>query len=105
MFESKISFHTFLCLYQTKTLRIWPMETRDMPKELGLFYVILLTDPLYIHWDTFIILHVILTIQYHQVISNFMLVFNMLHLNLLKIVILLTLKVVPGYHPARIEKN
>ena len=70
-----------------------------MPKGLGLFYVAFLTDPLYIQLDQFIIVQVTLPTQYHQVPSSFILVLRKLHMNLLNIVILLTLKVVLGDHP------
>ena len=40
-----------------------------MPKGLGLFYVALLTVPLYIKWDQFIIAQFILPTPYHQPIS------------------------------------
>ena len=75
------------------------METRYMPKELGLFFFLLLTDPLYIQEDQFIIFHIKFTTTSHWVLSNIILVFKRLHLNLLNIVILLTLKVVLRDHP------
>ena len=70
-----------------------------MLKELGLFYVALLTVQLYTQLDQFIIVQVTLSILYHQVPSSFILVLRKLHLNLLNIVTLLTLKVVLGDHP------
>ena len=78
------------------------METQDIPKELGLFYVDFLTVQLYIHLDQFIIFQFTLPTLYHQAPSSFILVLKMLHLNLLNTVALLTLKVVLGYHPTRI---
>ena len=78
------------------------METQDMPKGLGLFYVAFLTVPLYIQLDQFIIVQVTLTTLYHQVPSSFILVLRQFHLNLLNIVTLLTLKVVLGDHPTRL---
>ena len=75
------------------------METKDTAKELGLFYIVLLTVPLYIQWEQFIIVQVTLPTPSNWVPSNFMLVFKRSHLNLLKIVNFLTLKVVIGYHP------
>ena len=73
-----------------------------MPKELGLFYVPFLTVRLYIQLDQFIIVQVTLPTLYHQVPSSFILVLKRLHLNLLNIVTLLTLKVFLGDHPTRI---
>ena len=67
-----------------------------MPKELGLFYVAFLPVTLYIQWGQFFIVQVTLTTPPHQMLSNFMLAFKRLHLNLLNIVVLLTLKVVLG---------
>ena len=75
------------------------METRDIPKELGLFYIAFLTVPVYIKRYRFIIVKANLTTPSHQVPSNFMLAFKSLHLNLLNIVTFLTLKVVLGDHP------
>ena len=69
------------------------METLDIPKELGLFYVTFLNVPLYIQWDQFIIFQVTLPTPYQQVPSNFMLAFKRLCLNLLNIVYFLNLKV------------
>ena len=80
----------------------WLMKTRDMPKELGLFYVVFLTVQLLIRWDQFNFLQVTLPTTSNQVPSNFMLVFKRLHLNLLKIVTLLTLKIVLGYHHTKL---
>ena len=74
-----------------------------MPKELGLFYVVLLTVPLYIRWDQFIIAQATLPTPSHLVPSNFMLVFKRLHLNLLDIVTFSTLMVNLGDHPTRIK--
>ena len=58
-----------------------------------------------IQWDQFIIVHVTLPTPSHQVPSNFMLAFKILHLNLLNIVTLLTLKVVLGDQPTRLKKS
>ena len=80
------------------------MKTRDTPKELGLFYVIFQTVTLYILWDQFINVQVTLTTPSHQVPLHFMVVLKRLHLNLLKIVTLLTLKVVLGDHPTRLKQ-
>ena len=74
-----------------------------MPKELGLFYVVFITFPLYIRWDQFIIVSVDLTTPPHRVPSNFMLVLKRLQLNLLNIVTLLTLKVILGDHHVRLK--
>ena len=74
-----------------------------MPKELGLFYVVFLTVPLYIQWDHFIIFQVNSPTPSHQVPSNFILVFKALRLNLLNIVTLFTLKIVLGDHPTRLK--
>ena len=76
-----------------------------MPKELGLFYVALITFKLYIQRDQFIILQANLQIPSHQMPSNFMLVFKRLHMNLLNILPFLTLKVVIGYHPTRLKNT
>ena len=73
-----------------------------MPKELGLFYVFPSLSH-YIQWDQFIIVQVTLPIPSHQAPSNYVLVFKKLHLNLLNIVTLLTLKVVLGDHPTRLK--
>ena len=80
------------------------MEKRDMPKELGLFYVVFLTAPLYIQWDQFTTVQVTLPITYNQVPLNFMLVFKFLRLNLLNIVIFGNLDVIIGGHPTRLRK-
>ena len=48
MMQSQIACHAFLCLSQPSPMWNWLMETRDMPKELGLFYVNLLSVLLYI---------------------------------------------------------
>ena len=73
-----------------------------MPKELGLFYVALLTVKLYIQLDQLIIVQVTLPTLSHQVPLNFMLVLKRLHLNLLNIVTLLTLKVFLGDHNTKL---
>ena len=100
----QIVCHIFLCSSQPIPMWNWMMETREIPNELGLFYVVLLTVPLYTQWNKFIILQVTLSTPSHQVTSNVMLVFKRLHLNLLNIVILLTLKVVLGDHHTRLKK-
>ena len=102
MLQPQIACHTFLCLFQSIPLLNWLMLTQDIPKELGLFYVAFLTVQLYIQLDQFIIFRVTLPTLYHQVPSSFILVFKRLHLNLLKIVTLLTLKVVLGDHHTRL---
>ena len=48
----------FLFFPQPRPLRNWLMETWDITKELELFYVALLTVPLYIQWDQFVIVKV-----------------------------------------------
>ena len=90
MLQSQIVCHTFLFLSPPSPLWNWLMETKDMLKGLGLFYVAFLTVWLYIQSDQFIIVQVTLPTQYHQVPSIFILVSRKLHLNLLNIVILLT---------------
>ena len=60
---------------------------------------VLLTLPLYILWNPFIIFQVTLLTPSHQVPSHFMLVLKSLHLNLFSIVTLLTLNNVLGDHP------
>ena len=74
--ESQIVCHTFICLSQPRSLLNLLMETRDMPNELVLFYVVFLTVPLYIQWEQFIIVQVTLTTPSHWLPSNFMLVFK-----------------------------
>ena len=59
-----------------------------MPNELGLFYVALLTVPLYIQWDQLIIVEITLPTPSYQVTSNFMLDLKRLRLNLLNILTL-----------------
>ena len=103
MLQSQIVCHTFLCFYQPRPLWNFLMETWDMPKELGLFYAVLLTFPLYIQWYQFIIFQATLSTPYHQVTSNFMLVFKILHMKVLNIVTLLNLKVVLEDHPIRLK--
>ena len=51
MLQSQIACQTFTCLSQSSPLRNWLMGNRDMPKELGLFYVVFLTVPLYTQWE------------------------------------------------------
>ena len=78
-----------------------------MPKKLGLFYVVLLTDPLYIQWYKFIIVQVTLPIPSHRVQSNIMLVFKRLHLNLLNIMIYfldITLPYLEQFRPSSNQK-
>ena len=100
--QSQIACHTFLCLSPPRPLWNWLMETRDMPKGLGLFYVAFLTVPLYIQLYQFIIVYVTLPTLYHQVNSSFILVFKRFHLSLFNIVTFLTLKVVLGDHLTRL---
>ena len=102
MLQSQIACHNFLCLSPPRPLWNWLMETRDMLNKSGLFYVAFLTVWLYIQLDQFIIVQVTLPTLYHQVPSSFILVLRKLHLNLLNIVILLTLKVVLGDQPIRL---
>ena len=80
------------------------METRDMHKELVLFYVTYLNVPLYIQWDQFIIVQVTLPTPSHQVPSNYILDWKRFSLNLLNVVTLLTLKVILRDHPTRLKK-
>ena len=101
---SQIACHTFICLSQPRPLWTCLMETRYMHKGLGLFYVASLTIWLYIQLDQFIIVQITLPQLYHQVPSSFIMVFKRLHLNLLNIVTLLTLKVVLGDHPTSLRK-
>ena len=67
-----------------------------MPKILGLPDVLFQTIPLYILLDQFITVQVNLTMPYHWGTLNFMLISNNLRLNLLNILILWTLRVIPG---------
>ena len=70
-----------------------------MPKELGSLYFVFLTITLYISWDQFIIVQLTLPSPSNWVPSKFMLVFKRLYLNLLKIVTLLTSKIVLSDYP------
>ena len=63
--QSQIVYHTFICLFQKKVTLI--MSTRDMSKQLSLFYVFLLTVKLYIKWDQFIFVQVTLPTPYNEV--------------------------------------
>ena len=99
MLDLKIVCHIFLCLFWTKPMWNWLIKTRDMPKELALFYDVFQTVPLYILWYQFITVHVSLPIPSRWLPLNFMLVFKSLYLNLLNIVVLCNLKVVFGCHP------
>ena len=85
-FSVKNCMPHFSMFVPTKATVKFLMETQDMPKEMRLFYVILLTVSLYIWWYQFIIVQVTLPTPSHQVPSNFMRVFKRLHLNLLNIV-------------------
>ena len=105
MLQSQVSCRHFLYLSQPKPLCNWLMETRDMPKLLGLFYVVFITFPLYIQWGQFTIFRVTLSTQYHQLPSNYILVFKSLHLKLFNIVTLLFLKAVLEYHTTRLKNN
>ena len=67
MFQSQIVCHTFLYLSQPRKLWNWLMETRDIPKESGLFYVAFLTVQLYTQLDQFIIVQVTLPTWSNQV--------------------------------------
>ena len=80
------------------------METWYMTKELGLFHVVFLTDPLYVQWNQFTIIQIKLPMQYHWVTSNVMLFFKRRDMKVFNIVIFLTLKVVLGDHPNRLGK-
>ena len=102
MLQSQIVCHTLLCFSPPRPLWNWIMEIRDMPKELGLFYAAFLTVLIYTQLDQFISVQVTLLTIYHQMPSSFILVFKRLHLNLLNIVTLLTLKVFLGDHPNRL---
>ena len=57
----------------------------------------------YIQRGQFIIFQSAITTPSYQVTSNFMLVFKRLHMNLLKILTLLTLKVILVDHPTRLK--
>ena len=58
--QPQIVCHTFLWLSQPRPLWNRLTEIRDMPKELGLFYINLLTVWLYIQLNQFIIVQVTL---------------------------------------------
>ena len=102
MLQSQILCHTFLCLSLPRPLYNWIIETRDMSKELALFCVYFLTVRLYIQLGQFIIIQFTLPKPYYQVPSSVKLVFKILHLHLLNILTLLTLRVVIGYHHTRL---
>ena len=105
MLQSQIECHTLRYLSQPRPLRKSLMEKRDIHKELGSFYVTFLTFTLYIQWDQFIIVQVILPTPPNKVPSNLMLDSTRLHLNILNIVTLFTLKVVLGDQSTRLNKN
>ena len=83
--QSQIGCHTFPCLYQPRPQSNWLIEKQEMTKGLGLFYVALLTVPLYTQLEQFIIVQVTLPTLSYQATTNFMLVLKRLHLNLLNI--------------------
>ena len=66
---------------------------------IGIILYIFQTFLLYILQNQFISIQVTLSVPFHRVPLNVMLLFKKLRLNLLKNVILLTLKVVIGGHP------
>ena len=103
MLQSQIVCHTFPCFSQPSALWNWMIETRDMPKDSGLFYVVFPTVSLYIQWGQFIIVQVTLPTPSHQVTSIFLLDFKRLLLNILNIVTFLTLKVAIGDRPNRLK--
>ena len=57
----------FIYLYQPRSLLNWIIETRDVPNELGLFYVVLPTVPLYVQWYQFVIFQIALPTPSHWV--------------------------------------
>ena len=67
--QSQIACHTFLCLSPPRPMWNWLMESRDMPKELGLFYFAFLTVWLYIQLEEIISVQVTLKTLYHQLPS------------------------------------
>ena len=93
-------FSMFLPTKATVKLANWNMGHDQV---IGSIFCRLLTVPLYIQWNQFIIVQVTLTTPPHQVPSNFIPAFKMLCLNLLNIVILLNLTVFLGYHPNRLK--
>ena len=72
------------------------MGTQNMPKELGLFHVNLLTATLYILWEKFFTVQATHKTYHHWESLNFMMVFKRLHHNHLKIVTLWILKAIIG---------
>ena len=48
MLQSQIACHNFLYFSQPRPLWNWLIETQDMPKKLGFFYIALLNIPLFI---------------------------------------------------------
>ena len=67
MLQSQTACHTIICFSKPRPLQNWLMETWDMPKELGIFYVSFQTVPLCIQWDQFIIFQVTLPKSSHKV--------------------------------------
>ena len=79
------------------------MTTWDIPKEVGLFHVILLTEPLYNQWYQFITVRVTLSIPYHRVTLIVMSILKRFCLNLLYNVILSTLNDILVSHPNKLR--
>ena len=79
------------------------MTTWDIPKEVGLFHVILLTEPLYNQWYQFITVRVTLSIPYHRVTLIVMSILKRFCLNLLYNVILRTLNDILVSHPNKLR--
>ena len=98
--QSQIACHTFLCLYHDATVKLANGNTVHA-QLIGIvlyFFVIL-----YIQWGDFIIFHVTFPTPSDWVPFNFIFNFKRLHINLLNILILLTLRVVLGYHSTRLK--
>ena len=95
----------FLMFVPTKSDVKLSNGNMEPAQEIGIIYFNLRTVTLYTQWYQFIIVQVTLPIPSHWVTSNFILVFKRLHLNILNIVILYTLKLVPVDHPSRLKKN
>ena len=93
----------FSMFFPTKATVKLANENTGHTQVIGIIFVAFLTVQLYIQWDQLIIATVTLPALFHQVPLNFILVFKRLHLNLLNIVYLLTLKVVLGDHHTRLK--
>ena len=93
----------FYIVSPTKATVILDNGNMENYQVIGIIYVPFLTVLLYNQWEQFMIVQVTLPTPSHQAPSNFKLAFKRLYLNFLNIVALLTLKVVLGDYPTRLE--